>query len=173
MVIEFLQELRSEFLEQKLDLESERNNLCTKRNDNKKFIEKLKEKEGLNFDAFSPRKQNFEIKEQVNCLETENQSLSQKIDEIEQKLEALKNRLDQFDCTIKNVRKKEAESLTEEKFSDSLIFDLKHILKKVKFCESLVQTDPIRCKMELSLLLKMISQIIPSDNEKIQEVHSN
>ena len=75
MVSDFFKKLHSEFLEQKLEAELELKNINIKLNENQKFIQKLKEEDERNFNAFSPRKQNSKLKDNIKNLKNEQELL--------------------------------------------------------------------------------------------------
>ena len=52
MVIDYLSKIRAELLEEKLSIESKKKSIHIEINENIKFIERLKEEENRNFDAF-------------------------------------------------------------------------------------------------------------------------
>lgn len=168
MVVKFLNELRSEYLNEKIKLESEKNGFDVKLDENKKFIQKLKEEEKQNFNAFSPRNRNTNAhtKENIKNLEDENSELLEKSNDMQSKIETYESKLKEIDILLKDLKneslkKKEKNSVFEEKkYTSELrnvyIQNLTKMIHRLEFCSKLVQIDPTRCKIELSSISKMI-----------------
>lgn len=167
MVIEFLNELRSEFLEKKYNLESEKKNLDIKLDENNKFIQRLNEESEQNFNAFSPRNQNVKLENSIKELEKERQTLLNKLNEINDDLESLSTKLEQFDIVLKTARQeKEARVITINSIDNDIVQKMESLIHKLEFCSKIVFTDHLRCKTELSVIIKNLYEIL-SDMEDI------
>lgn len=198
MVIDFLNKIRSELLENKLSLEAEQNSIKIKLSENIKFIEKLKEEDIQNFDAFSPRKHNTNLRESIKSLEEEQSALSESSENVKRQLMDLNSRLYELDSVLKVAKKQKAAQLksnnsclekkdfvklkileTQEnerqriarELHDSSVQNLTSIVHKTELCSKLVEIDPIRCKLELSAISKTIREIIEEMRKMIYNLH--
>lgn len=187
MVKEYLEKIRNELIDEKLNLESEHQNIRIKISENQKFVERLREEDEQNFDAFSPRKQNYTLRESIKKLEEEQQNYLEDSENIRQRLLKIYAKLDEIDSVIKIAMKQEAannksaNNLLEEKdimklklletqenerqriareLHDSSVQSLTSLVHKTELCSKLVELDPIRCKLELSSMSKTLREII-------------
>lgn len=187
MVKEFLEKIRNELTEEKLNLESEHKSIRIKISENQKFVERLKEEDEQNFDAFSPRKQNYTLRESIKKLEEEQQTYMEDSENVKQKLMQINAKLDEIDSVIKIAMKQEAannksvNNILEDKdimklklletqenerqriareLHDSSVQSLTSLVHKTELCSKLVDLDPIRCKLELSSMSKTLREII-------------
>ena len=106
MVINYLKNISSELLEEKLNLESKQNNINIKISENIKFLNRLREEDEQNYDAFSPRKQNVSLRENIRKLETEQNSLKQESESLKQQIKDINAKMDELDEVIKITKKK-------------------------------------------------------------------
>ena len=147
MVNEFLKSIRSGCMEQKMELETEYNRILIKQKENEKQMLRLKEEEMQNFDAFSPRKQMFhqkieEMKEQKKKLDAEILKISSVLKYFKE------NYMEKKDLTLSSKGKKKYQKL-QERYQG----ELGELIHKIEFCFTLIDLDPVRCKIELSALL--------------------
>lgn len=166
MVSDFFKKLHSEFLEQKLEAELELKNINIKLNENQKFIQKLKEEDERNFNAFSPRKQNSKLKDNIKNLKNEQELLLKSLEEIQIHLDFLNQRLSEFDTFSKELRSKYFNEKEKKKID---LEGLKDVVHKLEFCVQLIQLDPNRCKLELMSIIKMFYEIIENFNIEKKE----
>ncbi len=170
-MVNFLKKMRSELLEEKLNLEAEQSNTQNRISRNERFLQKLREEEDLTYDVFSPRRKNRKLQEHIHLLEEEQKELLQNSEEAEQNLFQLDARLNELDSVLKGFRKQEASSIKErqkvqEPDKDELhLFlekNIKGLLQKTELCTKLLKVDPNRCLLELSVVQKTL--------EKVQEL---
>ena len=163
MVNEFFFFFCSGCMEQKMELETEYNLILIKQKENEKQMLRLKEEEMQNFDAFSPRKQKSNLKDTISNLEKENQMFHQKIEEMKEQKKKLdaeilkissvlkyfkENYMEKKDLTLSSKGKKKYQKL-QERYQG----ELGELIHKIEFCFTLIDLDPVRCKIELSALL--------------------
>lgn len=197
MVIDYLNKLKSELLEEKLNLEVKQNSIKVSLNENIKFIEKLKEEDSQIFDAFSPRKQNKDLRENIRSLENNQNELLESFEDVKSKLIDLKSRIDELDSVLRIAKKQKATQKStnnqiEEKdflklkvletqenerqrisreLHDSSVQNLTSLVHKMELCSKLVEVDPIRCKLELTAMSKTIREIIEEMRKMIYNLH--
>lgn len=175
MSVEFLKNIYSELLQQKSELELEQNNIVIKLNENEKYIKRFKKEEEENYDAFSPRNQNQDLKKKIASFEKKNRLFLQRKEEIKKELTEIDLKIQGFYAVFKeekmvksSFKKNEKQKKKFRKFQETYIKDISSIISKLEFCSQLVDVDPGRCKLELSSLIKMLSGKI-EDDRKVSE----
>lgn len=159
---DILRKIYSELLQEKTELELEQSSIVIKLKENEKYIQRLKTEEEDNFDLFSPRSQNQDFRKSMDSFEQENQSLSQRNREIEiaqeklnEKIQGLKQIFqDENNLSEKRVKQKKKFRKIKEAHAEDLSF----IISKLEFCFKIVDVDPVRCKSELSLLIRSLNE---------------
>lgn len=164
MIIDFLNELKSEYLEKKYDLESQKNCLNIKLEENNKFIQRLNNESEQNFNAFSPRAQNDKFKSKINDLEKERQALVNQLNEVNSDLESLNLKLKQLEIVLKSVKKEKA-SEVKYKFDPDMIQKIESAIHKLELSSKIILTDYFRCKTELSNANKILYEILSEMEE--------
>lgn len=197
MIKKFLKKIRSELVEQKFNLESEQQSIRIKLSENQKFVEKLKEEDLHNFDVFSPRKQNYSLRENIKKLEDEQQIYMEDSERVKQQLMDLDAKLDEIDSVIKIAARQEAvheksvdNILKEEntmklklletqeyerqriarELHDSSVQSLTGLVHKTELCTKLLDLDPVRCKLELSFMSKTLREVIDEMRKMIYDL---
>lgn len=178
MVVEFLNELQSEYLDKKLKIESEEKELKNKLEENLELIQKLKEEEEKNFNAFSPRNQKSKYKDNIKNLEQEKESIIKELDNFKQQLNEYAIKIDKIAPVIEEARQKffqvtsiqdyneKKNSLKNHSKKDSselrnvYVKNMTGMIHKLDFCSKIVQIDPSRCKIELSAISNGIRETI-------------
>lgn len=170
MVIEFLDRLRSEYLDDKLKLESDKSSLDHKLDENAKLIHKLKEEEDKNFNAFSPRNKNYNYKNSIKNLEKEKKKILDNIEETKKKIEFYDKKLEEIELALKDLKYKFAQMESMEKslgeiknFSELrniYVQKMTSMIHKLDFCSRIAQVDSSRCKVELSDISNRIRETI-------------
>ena len=167
-MVNFLKKMRSELLEEKLKLEAEQSNTQNRIDRNEKFLQKLREEEDLTYDVFSPRRKNRKLQEHIHLLEEEQKELIQNSEEAEQNLFQLDARLNELDGVLKGFRKQESAAVKEPakvKNTDQdelylfLQRNIRGLLQKTELCTKLLQVDPNRCLLELSVVRNTLVKV--------------
>lgn len=198
MVIDYLSKIRAELLEEKLSIESKKKSIHIEINENTKFIERLKEEENRNFDAFSPRKQNLDLRNNISLLEKKQDELRETYEDTKNELLNINSKLAELDSVLKIAKKQKAaqnqyaEHCIDEKdvlklkiletqenerqriareLHDSSVQNLTSLVHKTELCSKLIDMDPIRCKLELSGMSKKIRKIIEDMRKMIYNLH--
>ena len=176
MSTDFLEKLYSELLQKKSELELEQNNIAIKLKENENYIKRFQKEEEDNYDAFSPRNQNQELKKKIDSFQKENQLLLQKNEEIEIKLNEINEKIQGFDLVLKeerniktSVKKNEKQKKKYRKLQENYKKDISSIIYKLEFCSQLIDIDPARCKLELSSLIKILYEKIEDEKQKVSE----
>lgn len=176
MSAEFLKKIHSELLQEKSELELEQNNIIIKLKENEKYIERFKKEEEENFDAFSPRNQNQNLKKNIDNFEKKNLMLLQRKEEIRMKLDELSEKIQEFNLVLKEenntkyfVKKNEKQKKKYRKLQENYKENISSIINKLEFCSRLIDIDPGRCKLELSSLIKVLYEKIEDEKQKVFE----
>lgn len=172
MSTEFLEKLYSELLQKKSKQESEQNNIVIKIKENEKYIKKFQKEGEENYDAFSPRNQNQNLKKKIESFEKENQLLLQKKEEVEISLDEINHKIQEFDTALKEkkdiitfYKKNEKYRKKYRKFQQRYAEDISSIIHKLEFCIQLMNVDHRRCEMELTSLIRSLYEKIEDEKK--------
>lgn len=193
MITSYLEKLQKEYLEEKLDIEKELNNLQIYLKENQEFIKLLEETNDPNYESFSPRDINTKNKERIQKLKEEQKSLLETIKKqrnsllkAEQKLEELSNIVklakttlsaqsidspnDEFyKLALLETQEKERQRISRE-LHDSTVQNLTSLVHKTELCSKLVEIDKVRCKLELNTMSKTLREIINDTRQMIYDL---
>ncbi len=168
MVVDFLRKLRTEILGDKFELEAELKEIQIQLDENRKFVQNMKMEEEKSFDAFSPRRQNVELRNNICKLEEEQLKILGKFETIKSELDILNSRLTEFDLVLEDAKnqkvelKKVVDQAENDQFKenwnyDTLAQNVLSIKNKTELCFRLAELDPKRCKYELSSIIKELN----------------
>lgn len=168
MVVDFLRKLRTEILGDKFELEAELKEIQIQLDENRKFVQNMKREEEKSFDAFSPRRQNVELRNNICKLEEEQLKILGKFETIKSELDILNSRLTEFDLVLEDAKnqkvelKKVVDQAEDDQFKenwnyDTLAQNVLSIKNKTELCFRLAELDPKRCKYELSSIIKELN----------------
>lgn len=179
MALDFLIKIRTQILNDKLELELKKKNLADKLTENKRYIEKLNQEKEQNFDLFNPRKKVGKLQKDIQALEEKQKEYEKKIEKINREICAANEKLMECDAAIKDAKEqaRQYEEGLKEAFAEQpeqiekeicfkmepLIFDcneMKEMQSKLEFCIKLIPSDTMRCRMELLNLLKQLKEAI-------------
>lgn len=168
MVVDFLRKLRTEILGDKFELEAELKEIQIQLDENRKFVQNMKMEEEKSFDAFSPRRQNVELRNNIGKLEEEQSKILGKFETIKSELDILNSRLTEFDLVLEDAKnqkvelKKVVDQAENDQFKENWNYDtleqnVLSIKNKTELCFRLAELDPKRCKYELSSIIKELN----------------
>lgn len=196
MVSAYLEKLHGEYLEEKINIDNSIANLMKELKDNIEFIKKLEASTDSSFEAFSPREVNpgrrnqmielqaeqKEIIEQIETLKTKQNVLVRKIDELNSVMKVAKSRdarletlearskenadNDIYRLTLLETQENERQRISRE-LHDSTVQNLTGLVHKTELCSKLIDMDPIRCKLELTMLGNSLREIIDDTRQMI------
>lgn len=184
MVKTYLEKLQSDFLEEKVTLEKEINDLQIRVKENVEFVRLLEENNDTAYASFSPREVNPKNKVKIQELNKEKKEMEKQLEQLqeqytgcvgklqelsevlhslqlsttEQKLPTAAER-EKYRLTILETQENERQRISRE-LHDSTVQNLTSMVHKVELCSKLVEMDPIRCKLELITLGKTLREII-------------
>lgn len=197
MVCAYLEKLKQEYLEEKLNIDKAISNLQKKLEENIEFINQLEESSDGGYEVFSPRDFNSKSKIKLKALVEKKNNTIQKIEEaeikqieLEQKIEELNDVIEAASLeavkvkeiqqknekadsgkgisklTILEIQENERQRISRE-LHDSTVQNLTGMVHKTELCSKLMEMDPIRCKLELSMMSRTLRDIINDTRQMI------
>lgn len=193
MVEEFLESIRSDLLSQKHTLKEKLDSLYNKQKEIKKIIELLEEKNDPNIDAFSPRsihssfdtKKITELTEEGKQLIDDISELKDQMSEVDYKIDEINNviyvsretlaeknsNIDSYDSRIAILNSVESErQRIARDLHDSTTQNLTALVHKSELCSKLIDSDPMRCRLELFSISSTLRQIIQDMRNMIYDL---
>lgn len=198
MIITYLENIYSELLENKIQLEQEQTDITSKMNKHLRYMERLKLEDEKNFDAFSPRKQNVDLKNQIEQLETQQHDFLESIEKKKKELLKIDSKIDELNSVLKIAKQQSAanERIFEKSIQEKEILKLKlletqelerqriarelhdssvqcltGLVHKTELCTKLLELDPPRCRLEMLSMTKSLRSIIEEMRQMIYDLH--
>lgn len=194
MVVSYLKNLQSEYMQNKFNAEKELSNLQMHLRENVEFIKLLEEANDPNYESFTPREVNQKNKAKILELREEQKAIQEAIDKQKSYLEECKQKLEELMGVLGEAKKEMSEAeagkdiLDSETYRISLletqenerqrisrelhdytVQNLTSLVHKTELCSKLVDMDPVRCKLELNMMSKTLRDII---NDTRQIIHN-
>lgn len=188
MVKDYLEKTKQRFLEERVNLVKQEKMLNNHIKENIKFIQLLEETNDSNYESFTPRDVNPYNRNRIHELEEEQKTIMEQLNDVQSALSELDCKIGEIESVIK-VAKENAVSEsdinrlalleTQEKerqriarnLHDSTIQNLTSLLHKSELCSKLIEVDPIRCRLELLSLNKVLHDIIEDTRHMIYNLH--
>lgn len=193
MVCTYLEKLQEEYLEEKIQIDKSIANLEIQLKENIEFIKFLDESTDVCYESFSPRNVNDKNKTQIQELKEKQKDILHKMNveknkqaEIIQKMDELSSVIKVAKSTSKKNEKKEKTEIdsdiyrltlleTQEnerqrisrELHDSTVQNLTSMIHKIELCSKLIDMDPIRCKLELTMMSRTLRDIINDTRQMI------
>lgn len=181
MVIEYLQQIKDSYFEQKHALEKRLNLLEIQLKENTGMIKMLEETNDSCYELFTPRNVNSKNKAKINELMEEQKSINESIDNLKNSIKEYSSKIEQLDQIVEEENREieivqeytEAMTLQNivsedekiESSEDNLLDGMKNILNRVELCSRLIDIDPVRCRLELSSVMKILTDLIEEKDE--------
>lgn len=181
MVIEYLQQIKDSYFEQKHALEKRLNLLEIQLKENTGMIKMLEETNDSCYELFTPRNVNSKNKAKINELMEEQKSINESIDNLKNSIKEYSSKIEQLDQIVEEENREieivqeytEAMTLQNivsedekiELLEDNLLDGMKNILNRVELCSRLIDIDPVRCRLELSSIMKILTDLIEEKDE--------
>ena len=181
MVIEYLQQIKDSYFEQKHALEKQLNLLEIQLKENIGMIKMLEETNDSCYELFTPRNVNSKNKAKINELMEEQKSINESIDNLKNSIKEYSSKIEQLDQIVEEENREieivqeytEAMTLQNivsedekiESSEDNLLDGMKNILNRVELCSRLIDIDPVRCRLELSSVMKILTDLIEEKDE--------
>ena len=180
MVIEYLQQIKDSYFEQKHALEKKLNLLEIQLKENTGMIKMLEETNDSCYELFTPRNVNSKNKAKINELMEEQKSINESIENLKNSIKEYSSKIEQLDQIVKEenreieIVQEYTETMTQqnivsedekESSEDNLLDSMKNILNRLELCSQLIDIDPVRCRLELSSVMKILTDLIEEKDE--------
>lgn len=180
MVIEYLQQIKDSYFEQKHALEKQLNLLEIQLKENTGMIKMLEETNDSCYELFTPRNVNSKNKAKINELMEEQKSINESIENLKNSIKEYSSKIEQLDQIVEEenreieIVQEYTEAMTQqnivsedekESSEDNLLDSMMNILNRVELCSQLIDIDPVRCRLELSSVMKILTDLIEEKDE--------
>lgn len=180
MVIEYLQQIKDSYFEQKHGLEKQLNLLEIQLKENTGMIKMLEETNDSCYELFTPRNVNSKNKAKINELMEEQKSINESIENLKNSIKEYSSKIEQLDQIVKEenreieIVQEYTETMTQqnivsedekESSEDNLLDSMKNILNRLELCSQLIDIDPVRCRLELGSVMKILTDLIEEKDE--------
>ena len=193
MVVEYLEQTKKQFVDKRESLLDEISSLEIKSKENIRMIQMLEDTNDDNFESFSPREVSSYTKSKMVELSEEQKQIQQllqnyrsevlelnlKIDEVTSVIKVAQNENEICNEEISKSKKSNLnvlESVEKERqriardLHDSTVQNLTSLVHKSELCMKLIELDPIRCKLELSSIGKILREAIEDMRKMIYDL---
>lgn len=193
MVVEYLEQTKKQFIDKRQSLLDEISSLEIKSKENIRMIQMLEDTNDDNFESFSPREVSSYTKSKMVELSEEQKQIQQllqdyrsevlelnlKIDEVTSVIKVAQNENEICNEEISKSKKSNLyvlESIEKERqriardLHDSTVQNLTSLVHKSELCMKLIDLDPIRCKLELSSMGKILREVIEDMRKMIYDL---
>ena len=180
MVIEYLQQIKDSYFEQKHALEKQLNLLEIQLKENTGMIKMLEETNDSCYELFTPRNVNSKNKAKINELMEEQKSINESIENLKNSIKEYSSKIEQLDQIVEEenreieIVQEYTEAMTQQNIvsedekkssEDNLLDGMKNILNRVELCSQLIDIDPVRCRLELGSVMKILTDLIEEKDE--------
>ncbi len=180
MVIEYLQQIKDSYFEQKHALEKQLNLLEIQLKENTGMIKMLEETNDSCYELFTPRNVNSKNKAKISELMEEQKSINESIDNLKNSIKEYSSKIEQLDQIVEEenreieIVQEYTEAMTQqnivsedekESSENNLLDSMMNILNRVVLCSRLIDIDPVRCRLELSSVMKILTDLIEEKDE--------
>lgn len=180
MVIEYLQQIKDSYFEQKHGLEKQLNLLEIQLKENTGMIKMLEETNDSCYELFTPRNVNSKNKAKINELIEEQKTINESIENLKNSIKEYSSKIEQLDQIVEEenreieIVQEYTETMTQqnivsedekESSEDNLLDGMKNILNRVELCSRLIDIDPVRCRLELGSVMKILTDLIEEKDE--------
>lgn len=180
MVIEYLQQIKDSYFEQKHALEKQLNLLEIQLKENTGMIKMVEETNDSCYELFTPRNVNSKNKAKINELMEEQKSINESIENLKNSIKEYSSKIEQLDQIVEEenreieIVQEYTETMTQqnivsedekESSEDNLLDSMKNILNRLELCSQLIDIDPVRCRLELSSVMKILTDLIEEKDE--------
>lgn len=180
MVIEYLQQIKDSYFEQKHALEKQLNLLEIQLKENTGMIKMLEKTNDSCYELFTPRNVNSKNKAKINELIEEQKTINESIENLKNSIKEYSSKIEQLDQIVKEenreieIVQEYTETMTQqnivsedekESSEDNLLDSMKNILNRLELCSQLIDIDPVRCRLELGSVMKILTDLIEEKDE--------
>lgn len=166
---EVLKEMLSELEQEYQDVQKKLQANLLRIEEAKLYLKSMLDKEDTDFKIFSPRNIETVHKDEIdrvttemNTYEKENEELTLSSDKLITKIKKLEKMLKDAECiSVKSLHIQEDERYRISRdLHDTSLQNLAHLVHKIELSSMFIDQDPLRAKLELSLVNKNLKSII-------------
>lgn len=163
--------LYEELIQEKNSIEEEINRNTLKIEEADSYIDSFMEKEGSDYKIFSPRNVESIYKEEINQIREEkllyysrNQELHHDKNILVSKINRIKSilkieKIFSKNITVINIQEEDRQRIARD-LHDTSLQNLAHLIHKIELSSLYIDQDPVRAKLELSVVSKNLKDII-------------
>lgn len=198
MVVSYLEKIRERYQEKRIDANNRFQAVTNEYKENTEFMKLLEANNDPNFESFTPRQVNGFNKTKIAELEARQKQLSNMLSDIRAEISSIDNEIYELNSVIKVAREKSMGSIKQPIFEedydegevrlvlletqenerqriarelhDSTVQNLTSMVHKTELCLKLMDADPLRCKLELSSMNKILRDIIEDTRNMIYDL---
>lgn len=197
MVITYLEKLLAEYQQQKEEIDKQISEQEISLKENIEFIKLLEETNDNSYECFTPRNVNSRNKQKILQLKDEQTQITQELDSLKHKGAEWIQKIDELQSVIRfqrmssavsaqtvesidndrgmrmallEVQENERQRISRE-LHDSTVQNLTSLVHKTELCSKLIDTDTIRCKLELSTVNHILREVIQNTRDMIYDLH--
>lgn len=182
MVKEYLENMKQEFIDRRGLINEQISSFENQLKENEKFIQILEDTTDPNYEVFSPREINSFNRKKIVELKEEQKTVWDHLTNLRDELGEVEYRIAEITSVIRVAREDISDSVEETDYYDTRIALLKTVeaerqriardlhdsttqnltalVHKTELCTKLLDTDPLRCKLELFSIGKSLRDII-------------
>ena len=158
MVIEYLQQIKDSYFEQKHALEKQLNLLEIQLKENTGMIKMLEETNDSCYELFTPRNVNSKNKAKISELMEEQKSINESIDNLKNSIKEYSSKIEQLDQIVEEENR-EIEIVQE--YTEAMT--QQNIVSEDEKESS--ENNLLRCRLELSSVMKILTDLIEEKDE--------
>ncbi len=198
MVISYLEKIREQYQEKRIDANSRFQAVTNEYKENTEFIKWLEANNDPNFESFTPRQVNGFNRTKIAELEARQKHLNNMLSDIRAEISSIDNEIYELNSVIKVAKEQNMGSSIKYSFEkdydnagvrlalletqenerqriardlhDSTVQNLTSLVHKTELCLKLMDTDEIRCKLELSAMGNTLRDVIEDTRNMIYDL---
>ena len=191
MVVTYLEKIREQYQEKRIDANSRLMAVQNEYKENTEFIKLLEVNNDPTFESFTPRQVNGFNKTKIGELEARQKQLTNIMSDIRGEISSIDSEIYELNSVIKVAKEKlgseefqdearvklalletqenERQRIARE-LHDSTVQNLTSLVHKTEICSKIMDADPIRCKLELSSMNKILRDVIDDTRNMIYDL---
>mgnify|MGYP003293669256 CR=1 FL=1 len=191
MVVSYLEKIREQYQEKRIDANSRLMAVQNEYKENTEFIKLLEVNNDPTFESFTPRQVNGFHKAKIGELEDRQKQLTNIMSDIRGEISSIDSEIYELNSVIKVAKEKlgseefqdearvklalletqenERQRIARE-LHDSTVQNLTSLVHKTEICSKIMDVDPIRCKLELSSMNKILRDVIDDTRNMIYDL---
>lgn len=168
--LSYLKNLDENYKKEEKEIKEELESLKAKEEKNTEVIKTLEKSQDSFYESFIPRDIHADEKKKMEELSAQQQQMENREKELTARLKVVQEKTKELSEVIteeemQNKAEKEKEVERIEKIQTMPVQELENVLHRIELCARLIDIDPLRCRLEMSTVLKMLSNTIEAGKE--------